>query len=222
MTTIPARWSAADLRRFLSAGRFDRYVQVAGSDVAGEQLYEWNQLASGAWHETLGSFEIVLRNALDAQLISYHQRIRKGNGDWYADPKMPWGTGTRLAQSIRKARSRATLNKTIPEVHGKVIAELNFGFWRYTLAGTYQSTLWAQAYRHAFPHLRPRSRTAVYDPIVELHELRNRVAHHEPIHGVDHTARLNDLLQVLAWIDPAAAAWVEDTTRIPAVLGSRP
>ncbi|MBF6358303.1 hypothetical protein IU449_27780 [Nocardia higoensis] len=206
----------------MSAGRFDRYAQVAGSDAAGERLYEWNQLASGAWHETLGSFEIVLRNALDAQLISYHQRVLNGNGDWYADPKMPWGTKSRLAQSVRKARERATLNYSISEVHGKVVAELTFGFWRYTLANTFQGTLWAQAYRHAFPHLRPRKRIAVYDPIVDLHELRNRVAHHEPIHAVDHAVRLSELLQVLGWIDPAAAAWVDATSRIPAVLANRP
>ncbi|MFI5541562.1 hypothetical protein ACIA5H_34785 [Nocardia sp. NPDC051900] len=222
MTTTPARWSAADLRRFLSAGRFDRYAQVAGSDAAGERLYEWNQLVAGAWHETLGSFEIVLRNALDAQLVTYHQRVHNGNGDWYTDPRMPWGTNTRLAQSIRKARGRATLNNTIPEVHGKVVAELTFGFWRYTLANTYQSTLWAQAYRRAFPRLRPQRRTSVYDPITRLHELRNRVAHHEPIHTLDHDALLTELTEVLTWNDPAAAAWVGTTSRIPAVLKTRP
>lgn len=221
MATTPSPWSPADLRRFLSAGRFDRYAQVAGSDAAGERLYEWNQLVAGAWHETLGAFEIVLRNALDSQLIIYHQRVRNGSGDWYADPGMPWAN-TRLAQMIAQARNRATLNNTLPEVHGKVVAELTFGFWRYTLANTYQSTLWAQAYRRAFPHLRPQRRTSVYEPLVRLHELRNRVAHHEPIHTVDHTALLDELKEILTWHDPAAAAWVDATSRIPAVLNARP
>jgi hypothetical protein len=50
-------------------------------------------------------------------------------------------------------------------VHGKVVAELTFGFWRYILAGTYQATLWSPALRHAFPHLRTRDRAAVYGPV---------------------------------------------------------
>ena len=215
-------WSAADLRRFLSPGRFDRYTQLAGSDAAGERLYEWNQFIAGAWHETLGAFEVVLRNALDAQLVVFHQRVRGGNGDWYDDPGMPWRSNAQLVKQIRSARSRATLSGTIPEVHGKVVAELMFGFWRYTLANTYQSTLWAQAYRRAFPHLRPQSRAAVYDPLARLHELRNRVAHHEPVHACDHLALLADVEQVVGWIDPTAAAWITATTRIPTVLSARP
>ncbi|MFQ6330811.1 hypothetical protein ACLMAL_32390 [Nocardia sp. CWNU-33] len=127
-------------------------------------MYEWNQLVAGVWHETLGSFEIVLRNALDTQLIVFHQRARNGNGDWYTDPNMPWITNTRLMKAIQTARNRATLNGTIPEVHGKVVAEVTFGFWRYTLANTYQTTLRAPAYRRAFPRLRPQSRISVYDP----------------------------------------------------------
>ncbi len=116
-------------------------MQVAGSDAAGERLYEWNQLVAGAWHETLGSFEIVLRNALDAQLLTYRQRVHNGNGDWYADPRMPWGPNTRLAQSIRKARGRATLNSTIPEVHGKVVAELTLDSGCRSISSSWSSSL---------------------------------------------------------------------------------
>lgn len=210
------------MRRFLSPGRFDRYTQVAGSDAAGERLYEWNQLIAGAWHETLGAFEIVLRNALDAQLTVFHQRVRGGNGDWYTDTGMPWRGNDRLVQQVRSARGRATLNRTIPEVHGKVVAEFMFGFWRYTLASTYQSTLWAQAYRRAFPHLRPQNRTLVYEPVERLHEFRNRVAHHEPVHAADHLALLANVEQVADWIDPTAAAWITATTRVPAVFSVRP
>lgn len=214
-------WSAADLRRLLSPARFDRYVQTAGSEKGAVQLYAWNLHISGAWHETLGMFEVVLRNALDKQLTTYHQKVRSGNGDWYADPGMPW-SGTRLDSQISDARVRATLRHSRPEVHGKVVAELNFGFWRYILATSYQATLWAPALRRGFPHLRSQKRATVYVPVNRLHDLRNRVAHHEPIHSIGHADRHAELLQVASWIDPAAAAWITATTRVPAVLGTRP
>jgi hypothetical protein len=205
----------------LSPGRFDRYVTTTGSEEAGEQLYEWNLRIAGAWYETLGMFEVVLRNALDKQLITYHKRVRSGNGDWYTGPGMPWA-GSRLDQQINEARSRATLRGSIPEIHGKVIAELTFGFWRYILASHYQNTLWAPALRRAFPHLRSQKRGTVYTPINRLHDLRNRVAHHEPIHTIDHATRHADLLRAAGWVDPAAEAWINASTRVPEVLKARP
>lgn len=221
MTSSPG-WSAADLRRLLSAGRFDRYTAAAGGSAADAALlYGWNVQLAGAWHETLGLFEVVLRNALDRQLSTYHQHVLSGNGHWCADARMPWRS-PKLAAQIADARRRARIGRRGPEVHGKIVAELTFGFWRYILASTYQTTLWSPALRHAFPHHRTRDRAAVYDPVNHLHLLRNRVAHHEPIHTLDHAALHDELLRVAGWIDPAAAAWITTASRIPTVLRTRP
>jgi hypothetical protein len=213
--------SAADLRRLLSPGRFDRYATAAGSREQAAQLYLWNARISGALHETLGMFEVVLRNALDRQLTAYHQITLSGSGHWYCDPRMPW-TSQKLVDRIDRARAQATANGRKPEIHGKVIAELTFGFWRYILAAHYQTTLWAPALRRAFPHHRSQQRAAVYPLIDRLHSLRNRVAHHEPVHDLNIAARYKELLHVSGWIDPAAAAWIGQTSRIPSVLTTRP
>jgi hypothetical protein len=214
-------WSPADLRRLLSAGRFDRYAAAAGSHERAAQLYLWNARISGALHETLGMFEVVLRNALDRQLTAYHQIALAGNGHWYADSGMPW-TSKKLVDQIDRARAQATANGKSPEIHGKIIAELTFGFWRYILAAHYQTTLWAPALRRAFPHLGSQQRAAVYPLIDRLHSLRNRVAHHEPVHALNIAARHKELLYVSGWIDPAAAAWIGQTSRVPGVLATRP
>jgi hypothetical protein len=220
-SSIPAAWTTADLRRLISSGRFDRYVAAAGSADAAADLYVWNARAAGALHETLGAFEVILRNALDRQLTAYHQIVRAGDGHWYADASMPWRS-KKLIEHITRARAQATRNGKSPEIHGKVVAELTFGFWRYLLAAPYQTTLWAPALRRAFPHLGSQKREAVYAPIDRLHSLRNRVAHHEPIHGLNLVARHGELLQVATWIDPAAAAWIGQTSRMLAVLAARP
>jgi hypothetical protein len=166
-------------------------------------------------------FEVVLRNALDRQLSIYHQRVLAGDGHWYADRRMPWRS-PKLADQLADARRRARIGRQQPEVHGKVVAELTFGFWRYILASTYQATLWSPALRHAFPHQRTRDCAAVYGPVNHLHVLRNRAAHHEPIHALDHAALHAEMLCVAGWIDPAAAAWITATSRIPTVLRARP
>ena len=213
--------SLADLRRSLSPGRFDRYAAATGSLTQAVELYIWNIRLTGALHETLGMFEVVLRNALDCQLTNYHKIVLSGDGGWYSDVKMPWRSAKLVAQ-IDRARSQATVGGRKPEVHGKVIAELTFGFWRYILAAQYQGTLWAPALRHAFAHLPSQKRAAVYGPVDRLHWLRNRIAHHEPVYALNISARHEELVSVAAWIDPAAAAWVNRMSRVPDILAVRP
>lgn len=220
--TVP-HWTPADLRRLLSPGRFDRYAAAAGGDErAAVELYMWNNAIGGALHESLGQFEVILRNALDRQLAEYHRRRLHGDGNWCPDTGMPWANPTRTGRTIDEARERATAAGRFPEVHGKVVAELSMGFWRYLLAAHSQMTLWAPALHRAFPHMTRPQRGPVYDRVDRLHTLRNRVAHHEPIHRADLAARYAELVTVAGWIDPAAAAWISETSRVPAVLLARP
>ena len=53
-------------------------------------------------------------------------------------------------------------------------------------------------------------------------DLRNRVAHHEPLH---HRPLADDaalLLELLQWMCPDTHTWVAGLSRIPAVLAARP
>jgi hypothetical protein len=108
------------------------------------------------------------------------------------------------------------------ETAGRVVAELNFGFWRFLLDRHYQNILWAQALRHAFPNLTPANRRTVYGPVVRLNEFRNRIAHHEPIHRLNLTQRHQDLLDVVDLIDHDVAGWISGLSRVPALLSTRP
>lgn len=99
-----------------------------------------------------------------------------------------------MAKLIDQARGRAA---TTGIVHpGKVVAELNFGFWRYLLTARYEASLWTPALRHCFPI--GLARSTVYDPVENINAFRNRVAHHEPIHARnlhDDIDRLTQLLE---------------------------
>ncbi len=208
------------LRARLAPARFDKYVAAARGDaVLALRLYEWNIQASSSLHGAIGQFEVLLRNALDTQLSKYHRTVIGGDGSWWKDPAMPLHAD--LADLVADARRRARRGG-VPETHGKVIAELMFGFWRFVLDARHSPTLWAPALRHAFPHLRPKVRTDVYDRVERLNALRNRVAHHEPIHQVPLDRRWQDLLTVAGWICPTTAAWIWSSSTLPAVLAAKP
>jgi hypothetical protein len=65
-------------------------------------------------------------------------------------------------------------------------------------------------------------RTEVYERVERLNALRNRVAHHEPIHQVPLEDRWDDLLRVASWICPITAAWIQSSSTLPAVLAAKP
>ena len=105
------------------------------------------------------------------------------------------------------------------ESGGRVVAELPLGFWRYLLSSRYERTLWLPCLRDAFPGIRGRGmRRDVHDALRDLHLLRNRIAHHEPIHnrplGELHAAALT----TAGWICPTTRDWIAGRSRVPALL----
>lgn len=207
------------LERALSAERLGAYqVAVSGDLDQAVALYEWNSAMAGAFFEVLGHFEVVLRNALHHQLTIWHTGAGR-SGFWYDDPARI--LDTRLHDGIAEARAKLSRARKA-ETPGRVVAELNFSFWRFLLDKRYQPILWAQALRHAFPNLNPAHRPAVYEPIVDLNQLRNRVAHHEPVHSHNLAQAHQKMLDVTAMIDQDIANWISGLSRVPLLLTARP
>lgn len=217
MTTPSSPPPVAEVQRWLSAERFARYLRAAGGNgAAAIELYEWNVAASGAFHEVLGQLEVLLRNAMHDALTSWHRR-RGRDGAWFGDPAI--GLSSAAVADVAKARSRLRA----PVTPGRIVAELPFGFWRYLLERRYQASLWPQALKYGFPNLTGRrQRETVRDAVFDLHGLRNRIAHHEPIHSVDLVHRHREALAVAGYIDAGARRWLEDLSRVPEVLEQRP
>jgi hypothetical protein len=201
----------------LSPERLASYGRAtADDDAAAVRLYAWNLAASGALYEALSVAEVVLRNALSAQLTVHHGDLP---GHWYDDPRDVLTEEAHTDIAVARARVR---KKCHPETPGRVAAELGFGFWKFLLARRYESTLWTGHLRHAFPHLRPQKRATVHAAVDDLHLLRNRVAHQEPIHGRDLNRDVVTLYRLLQWIDPDVRIWAVSLSRLPHVLAARP
>lgn len=168
------RWADATLRHLLTAERLSSYLHACDEDISRSlRLYEWNMSAGSAVVATTGTVEVIVRNAIDRQLLSWVRR--KGHQDWIGVLPLD----QRGRDDVAKARSRATLRGRRPEEHGRVVAELSFGFWRYLVSQRYHASLWVPSLHKAFPGAAPdirKRRQDVERRLVSLMLVRNRAA----------------------------------------------
>lgn len=208
------------LSRILTSERLGSYLRWSGGDLAEAfALYEWNLTASAAVMHTTGMVEVIVRNAMDHSL----QVMEQGRGwsSWFDDAPLD----QRGRADILKARDRATRFGRQAEVHGKVVAELTLGFWRYLAASRYLTVLWTPALHSAFPHGtadKLRQQRQVDHLLRDLLLVRNRAAHHEPIHRRDLLRDLNAAVTLTSWVDPVAGDWVGRLSMIGDVVAAKP
>lgn len=97
--------------------------------------------------------------------------------------------------------------------------------WRFLVASRYFTTLWIPALHRAFPDgrtdLRERRR-AVERTLERLTFVRNRAAHHEPIHRRDLLRDGAEAVTLTAWISSDCAAWVAARSPISLAVRSKP
>jgi len=215
------------IARRLTCGRLASYLAVTDGDVhAAIALYDWNTEVAAALYEDLARLEILFRNTVDEALVE-HGQVRGWSQAWYRRRELfPGRHGNRAWTVIESARKRAA-RRGGPEDHGRVVAELVFGFWRYLCAPRYLTALWIPSLAAAFPDhpnsaAPQRVRADVDQRMRRFHFLRNRIAHHEPIHHSDLDADHRDLLDLVGWLCADSRAWVAVNSRTPAVLGKRP
>lgn len=213
-------WTDAALGRLLTMERLRSYLSARDQNLSRAlRLYEWNMSAGSAVMATTGMVEVIVRNALDRQLSVWADR--KGHQDWLGALPLD----QRGRDDIAKARSRATLRGRRPEEHGRVVAELSFGFWRYLVSQRYHASMWVPALHKAFPGVGAdirKGRREVERRLVNLMLVRNRAAHHEPIHRRDLRADFEDAIELVGWVDPEAGAWVGTVSALRQVAHARP
>lgn len=165
-----------------------------------------------ALFESIHYLEVALRNQIDSAL----ETLADG-ADWLESPgSVPLNEGTK--QKVTEGRRRAARGGREP-THGHVIAELTFGFWAYLLAQNYNRSLWRPALRHAFEGSR---RSVLHFELKKIGDLRNRIAHHEPLLGMDIPAEYSRIIDASERIDPRLGWWIDTTSRVQAVLRDSP
>ncbi|WP_438388811.1 hypothetical protein [Actinopolyspora saharensis] len=198
--------------------RMQSYLDACGGDPAAAlDLYRWNARISGAFWETLGHLEVVLRNVLAGRLAARHAAAGRV-GSWLDDTAGE--LDKRARRDIATARQRVRAKGKVAD-EGQTLTELGFGFWRFLLAKRYATTLWPDL-AGGFPAAPDRARTTVEQPVTRLHEFRNRLAHHERVWNQPLKARHHDVLTLLGYIDEDLVDWVTAGCRISTVLADCP
>lgn len=173
-----------DFQNILSSERLNRYVIACGEDTRkAMSLYRLNLHLSQEVFTLLSCFEVALRNAIDGELTIHF------GGNWLRDSVAIGGifdiaSCRDSARIISKAYSR--LDKKGEYTHHKLLAEMEFGVWKYMFANPqYRAT--GRILLRIFPH-KPRSsaeiqynNSYVFNELYGINILRNRIAHHEPI-----------------------------------------
>jgi len=204
---------AQKLKHVLSTERLAAYQQqlTGNGNLNLFSHYAWNMAVSESLYSTLQLLEIGLRNTLHQAAVAHF-----GKADWFEDNAL---IHPREQAAINKAK-QILRNKKKPLEPGRIIAELNFGFWTSLLDKRYEQTLWPALIKASFPHMPKTSRTRknLSKRFNKIRHLRNRVFHHEPIWYWQDLAQQHEaILEALAWIEPAMQDLAGAIDRFPEV-----
>jgi hypothetical protein len=199
---------------WISVPRFRPYLDAATGDLLlADALYEWHARLSAASFNTMHHFEVLVRNAIDAQLGA-GQPDEPLRDTWLLDFET---LSPNAVKQVITAVERLEKGRSISRA--RVVAGLSFGFWQGLFGGAYEE-LWRHRLRHAFPHAKQRKDLS--SRLDAIRKFRNRIAHHDSILGQPIAARHDDMLCIAGYVDPNAEAWLARLSDVPALLAVRP
>jgi hypothetical protein len=210
----PSNKNLARLARAISPDRLKSYLVRARGDLwIALQLYRRNADLSEALYGVVQGCEVFLRNAT-------HEKLAKTLTEkWWNHTSLRERERADIDDAIASIQTRAAEVTT-----GRVVAELNLGFWTNLYSNFYERDLWVPHLRHLFPMSMQRKR--LHERMENIKLLRNRIAHHESLLRRDVRQDYADLLETVGWISPTLRSWIEDTNcfeeRVAKKLAKRP
>lgn len=171
----------SEFANILTHARMNRYLLACGGNTRKAMtLYRKNLRLTQELFTVISCFEVALRNKIDITVTN-----SLGN-DWLRGAASRGG----IFDSSRCRLSRDNINDAINKLHTyshhKLVAELGFGFWRYMFAQN-QFNATGRILLRVFPSKPKSTPTAqynnvyIFNQLAKLNEIRNRMAHHEPI-----------------------------------------
>lgn len=226
--------------RLLSTPRLGTYTAArSGSVPEALELYRWNLDISMAFFESIHYFEVAFRNAIDSSVEKWydatHGRPDVGLHSWLeptANHTAANGVPARVAglngysQQLVQAAIRNAAKRHTQVDHGHVVAQLTLGFWHHLVmpasasASAAQKAMWGRAVKPAF--VSSVAQTKLDASVQKIVDLRNRIAHHEPIFDEKLRDQYANLLTTAEQIEPGLGWWIDTTSRVETVLQARP
>lgn len=188
----------ARVEKAISSERLSVYASDGVDEQTAFARYLLNMALSQALYVPLQLCEVALRNAIHSYLVTVVRRE-----DWFDEPSFrltEWG-----ASEVRKAKDKLARAQK-PVTPGRVVAELQFGFWTSMFEAHYERTPFLpRGIKGVFPYL-PKSlhnRKDRKNDLEHIRNLRNRVFHHERLlHWRDLDQQHALLLHLIGWLNP--------------------
>lgn len=203
----------------LSKARLAKYMKEAGGNTREALiLYHWNSQLSQALYLPLQSWEIGLRNKMNTFLCW------KYNAKWPYDNRAIRAFAKPELEKLTKTIQRQTQDRKVQPSTDQIVADLSAGFWvsllgnKYSIPFSWRYNLTAKIFTNDARIDQPDAR----DKCAKLLDLRNRVAHHEPIFHLDLEAIRTDLDTVLGGLCGATQAYMVSACSFASVWAARP
>ncbi len=209
------------IRQTLSLQRMSTFDKAAsGSSSDSLALYNWNAQLASALLYPFHIFEVSIRNAVSDAIGSTHTTN--------------WHKATSFERSLKKSKYGYCPKDDLAKVSqkhaqlSKAIPEFKFVFWEKMLTARYQKQIWDNHIYTVFQnhttlglskydlrdHLRLR--------IESVREVRNRVAHHEPILRFDIPLLLANMEEVIKLRCTDTSNWMMANQRVLEIYNEKP
>lgn len=209
----------------LSAPRAATYIAASGGDRQhGLELYGWNARVSAALMVPAHFAEVTTRNAVSDALTSLYGPQWPWNPTFHQSlptPTKGFNPRRHLAQTVANLQGNHGSTTT-----GKVIAELKFVFWQGMFTARHDVRVWTPHILTLFPNAAgqmPKGlRFRINNDLETIRQLRNRIAHHEPIFNRQLNSDLSRMIDLVHLRSEPTAAWVRAMEEVTIILAERP
>jgi hypothetical protein len=222
--------------KYVSAQRLQKYLDVSGGDIRRAlKLYQANIRLSQSFYPILSLLEVVLRNAINEEMINYFKDpdwLRNQQSGFMSDALLTYKdrhgvTRTNyqlkndVQQSIRDVEGRKKRRAT----HWEILANLKFGFWTAMFYKTHFKILLGKPIG-IFKNLPVgTTRDTVYDKLMRIKSFRNRIYHYEPIIFEQHGSHFvfntqtsldiyNEIKELFVWFDLDYSGWTKKINNV--------
>lgn len=213
-----------EFAKLVSEPRLSKYRRATDDPELVPDLYAMDMRLSAAAFKALHMAEVVVRNAMDRELRRWNAAAGHGEA-WTTNPagllkSCFYDDAADLKEAKRKAEKAVTSRDVL---HDDVLAQLSFGAWRYLMppnrAHHAKDRIWDEAISHAFANRSPNSpRSSLTKSVSIIYDLRNRVAHHEPVFHLDLQAKRRNIKDVIDAVSREARRWFTTNDEFSAMI----
>lgn len=195
----------------LSTQRFRTYQSAANhDDEYAFRLYLYNARLSKAFLFPLHILEVSLRNQISKVLT------RKFGEDWPTHIDLIKTLNTESLGSLEKGKNRAKTAST-----NDIVSELTFDFWSNLFRAEYDRPLWQTQMQNLLPN-QAYTRKSLQQHVKEINHFRNRIAHHEPILGLDLSKVHTQIIALIGAVNKDTMTWTKHHSTVNQVIRTKP